>query len=51
MFLNHDQCPRCTYEWSDECSCQCDDECPACGLRHICSTDSEDVAGADDEPE
>ena len=43
MFLNHYQCPRCDHAWSDEWSCQCDDDCPACGLRHISPANSEDV--------
>jgi len=48
MFLNHYQCPRCDHEWSDEWSCQCDDDCPACGLRHISPADSDDIAGDGD---
>lgn len=47
MFLNHYQCPRCDHAWSDEWSCQCDDDCPACGLRHLSPIDSEDVDDAD----
>jgi hypothetical protein len=35
MFLNHYECPRCDCAWSDAGSCQIDDDCPACGLRHI----------------
>ena len=35
MFLNHYECPRCDCAWSDAWSCQVDDDCPACGLRHI----------------
>jgi len=46
MFLNHYECPRCGTEWSDSWSCQVDDDCPNCGLRHISATESED-AGAD----
>jgi hypothetical protein len=35
MFLNHYECPRCDCAWSDTWTCQADDDCPACGLRHI----------------
>ena len=49
MFLNHYECPRCDYEWSDAWSCQVDDDCPDCGLRRIFPTDSEDADG--DEPD
>jgi hypothetical protein len=35
MFLNHYECPRCDCAWSDAWSCQVDDDCPGCGLRHI----------------
>ena len=35
MFLNHYECPRCEGAWSDVWSCQADDDCPHCGLRHI----------------
>ena len=35
MFLNHYECPRCDCAWSDAWVCQADDDCPACGLRHI----------------
>ena len=35
MFLNHYECPRCDCAWSDAWSCQVDDDCPTCGLRHI----------------
>jgi len=35
MFLNHYECPRCDCAWSDAWSCQVDDDCPACGQRHI----------------
>jgi len=45
MFLNHYQCPRCDYEWSDTWSCQVDDDCPHCGLRHISPESSEDAEG------
>lgn len=48
MFLNHYECLRCGTEWSDSWSCQVDDDCPNCGLRHIAPTESEDADGADD---
>ena len=35
MFLNYYECPRCDCAWSDVWSCQVDDDCPACGRRHI----------------
>jgi hypothetical protein len=38
MFINHYECPRCNHAWSS----QCDDDCPACGCRHISPIDSED---------
>lgn len=40
MFLNHYECPRCDCVWSDAWSCQVDDDCPACGLRHISPEES-----------
>jgi hypothetical protein len=43
MFINHYECPRCACAWSDTWSCMCDDDCPACGYRHITPTDSEDA--------
>lgn len=52
MFVNHYQCPRCDYEWSDIWSCRVDDDCPHCGLRHISPESSDDADGdTDDEPE
>ena len=42
-FTNHYECPRCGHHWSDTWSCTCDDDCPACGCRHISPTESEDV--------
>lgn len=32
-FLNHYKCTRCGFEWGDEWSCMCDDDCPRCGLN------------------
>jgi hypothetical protein len=40
MFLNHYECPRCDCAWSDAWTCQADDDCPACGQRHIFPEDS-----------
>lgn len=42
MFINYYECPRCDGTWSDAWSCQCDDECPDCGLRDISPFDSDD---------
>lgn len=42
-YRNQYQCYRCEYEWEDEWSCQCDDECPACEARHVSPNDSEDL--------
>jgi hypothetical protein len=44
MLTNHYECPRCACAWSDTWSCQVDDDCPACGLRHISPADSEEAA-------
>lgn len=32
-FLNHFRCARCGFEWADEWSCMCDDDCRRCGLN------------------
>ena len=42
-FLNYYDCDRCNGEWTDEWSCMCDGDCPHCGARHMCPTDSEDL--------
>lgn len=42
-FINHYTCPDCKYEWTDEWSCMCDDDCPNCGKRHISPHTSEDA--------
>lgn len=47
-FLNSYTCPECNYEWEDEWDCGCDDDCPACGKRHITPMESEQL---DDEGE
>ncbi|MFN3348765.1 hypothetical protein [Pseudorhodoplanes sp.] len=42
-FLNHYECDRCGYGWTDEWSCMCDDDCPRCGARHMSPSDSDDL--------
>jgi hypothetical protein len=42
-YCNHYQCARCEYEWEDEWSCTCDDDCPSCGARHMSPYDSDDL--------
>lgn len=48
-FLNHYTCPGCGEEWSDAWDCMVDDDCGACGLRHISPTDSDDLDNDDPE--
>lgn len=33
-FRNFYRCDDCSEEWDDEWSCQCDDECPTCGVSY-----------------
>jgi hypothetical protein len=33
-FRNHYWCEECDTHWTDEWSCQCDDECPTCGTDY-----------------
>lgn len=40
---NYYICPDCGYEWEDEWDCDCDDDCPACGCRHVSPYRSEDI--------
>ena len=40
---NFYRCPRCGHEWEDCWDCQCDDDCPECGCRHISPSESEDI--------
>jgi len=47
QFRNLYHCPRCGHAWSDVWSAQCDDDCPACGARHISPYKSEDVIEED----
>jgi|SRR5579864_1029005 len=42
-FRNQYQCGRCGYQWSDEWSSTCDDDCPSCGARHWSPTHSDNV--------
>jgi hypothetical protein len=42
-FRNEYQCYRCSCEWEDEWSAQCDDDCPECGARHASPVESEDL--------
>lgn len=41
--LNHYTCPGCDHDWDDAWDCACDDDCPACGMRHISPHDSTDL--------
>lgn len=45
-FINTYVCPRCHTSWVDRWTAQCNDACPACGLKDIEPTESEDA----DEP-
>jgi hypothetical protein len=42
-FRNYYRCARCNYEWPDEWSCMCDDDCPHCGARHMSPYESDDL--------
>jgi len=42
-FCNHYQCARCGYDWTDEWSCTCEDDCPHCGFRHMTPYNSDDL--------
>ena len=49
-FRNYYRCARCAYEWTDEWSAMCDDDCPHCGARHMSpykSAELEVAAGRD----
>jgi DNA-directed RNA polymerase subunit RPC12/RpoP len=46
-FRNFYRCARCGYEWTDEWSAMCEDDCPHCGARHMSPNNSED-AGEED---
>ena len=43
-FVNFYRCEDCSHEWKDEWSCTCDDDCAACGARHMTPYKSEDAA-------
>ena len=34
-FCNYYQCARCGYDWTDEWSCTCEDDCPECGVGKV----------------
>jgi len=42
-YRNYYRCARCDYEWPDEWSCTCEDDCPSCGARHMTPYESEDL--------
>ena len=42
LFRNFYRCDRCEHEWTDVSSATCDDDCPACGARHMSPYKSED---------
>jgi len=43
LFRNHYRCPACAHDWIDEWDSTCDDDCPACGCRHISPYASDDL--------
>ena len=42
-FRNYYRCEECRYEWDDEWSVMCDDDCAQCGARHMSPYDSDDL--------
>jgi hypothetical protein len=42
-YRNYYKCARCDYEWRDEWSCMCDDDCRRCGARHVSPYDADDL--------
>jgi hypothetical protein len=42
-FRNFYRCARRGHEWTDDWSATCDDDCPACGARHMSPYQSEDI--------
>ena len=42
-FRNYYRCEECRYEWDDEWSAMCDDDCAQCGARHMSPYDSDDL--------
>src|SRR5262249_30176698 len=51
IFLNHYHCPRCRTKWEGEWCATCDDDCPACGYRHISPTASEETGRVCEHPD
>ena len=45
IFVNYYRCDRCGHEWTDAWSCQCGDDCPNCGARHMSPYKSDDLPG------
>ena len=45
-FRNFYPCDRCGHEWEDVWSASCDDDCPACGARHMSPYQSEELGVA-----
>jgi rubrerythrin len=43
LFVNHYRCPACQHEWANSWDSTCDDDCPACGNRHISPHHSDDI--------
>lgn len=48
-FRSHYKCYRCNEEWDDEWSSIVDDECGACGARHISAAETDDLTFVIDE--
>jgi rubrerythrin len=46
VFRNFYRCDRCGHEWEDVWSAACDDDCPACGARHMSPYQSEGLEAA-----
>jgi hypothetical protein len=42
-FCNYYKCARCGFEWKDQWSCMCDDDCCRCGARHMSPYRSDDL--------
>lgn len=42
-FSNRYKCEGCQFLWNNEWSCMCDDDCPACGARHMSPYDTDDL--------
>lgn len=43
IWRNHYTCYECGYDWEDQWTAQCDDDCPECGARHCEPHTSEKV--------